>query len=72
MAPVSSLLTFVCDNKASCHTPDVVDSPGQPNGWARLAVDYVDPGGVAHHWNITLCPPDAVKFPPTYPSVQFP
>ena len=72
MAPVTSLLNWVCDNKATCGTPDVDGSTGQPPGWARLAIDYVDSNGGLHHWNICLCPPDALKFPPDYPSVSFP
>lgn len=69
---VTGDVSFHCDNFATCGTPDVLHATGQPNGWARLQVQYVDAQGNAHSWNITLCPPDAVKFPPTYPSVAFP
>lgn len=72
MPPVTEALDWHCDNFATCGTPDAINQTGQPNGWARLVIDYVDPGGGQHHWNICLCPPDSVKFPPTYPSVQFP
>jgi hypothetical protein len=72
MPPVTQLLDFSCDNFATCGTPPVNNATGIPPGWAKLGIDYTDPGGGSHHWNIVLCSVDTPKFVQAFPSVAFP